>query len=182
MSIDKMFIEYTDRRYQALTAHQAQELKAAFVAGMEAMLKAHTYIDLDEFEGQSLKSLAESLKSTKDLKADVENLKTGLGKVVDHLALGLIPEVMEEQGFDTVKIEGVGRVQLASDIRCSVPAEHREDLKDWLHKNGHDSMVAETVNSSALKAFVKERMKEDKPWPEEFLKVHPFTRASVVKT
>lgn len=120
----------------------------------------------------------------KQLESKIDDLakdKNELQKVLDHLQFTVAPQMMEDQGIDRVTFEGVGRMQLKDDIYCSCPAANSDELKDWLVANGHAAMVNETVNSSSLKAFVKEQMKSGGAYPSGLLKITPFTKASVVK-
>lgn len=132
-------------------------------------------------EGKTLVELATLMSS---IKADLEAaavIKTGIQKQFDYLAFGLIPEMMDDEGIETLKITDVGRLQVTSDIRCACPAGNREKLAEWLRDHKHGALVQGTVNSSSLKAFVKEMIKEDGEYPKELLKIEAFSRASVVK-
>lgn len=154
-------------------------LKVA-TATMQAML---TPIP-DQFDYAQSLSLTDAAKLYSDLKSlaeEYDDVKKSLNNAVTLLSEVILPELMDEAGFDTVKVSGVGRIQLTSDIRCNVLAANREDLKEWLRKHGHASMISDTVNSSSLKAFIKEMIKEEKEWPKDCVKVHEFTKASVVK-
>lgn len=135
----------------------------------------------DEFESMSVPELAATLRELKTRLEEVGALKTELQKAYDFLSIDVLPDRMDEEGISTMKINGVGRLQSSSDIRCSCPAKNKIGLQEWLEEHGHGSMISATVNASTLKAFVKEMMKEGKEWPEELLTVHPYSRATVVK-
>lgn len=135
----------------------------------------------DEFDNMSVSELAAALRGLKSRLEEVGRLKTEIQKSYDFLSIDVLPERMDEDGIQTLKIKDVGRLQMSSDIRCAVPAANREDVKEWLNEHGHGSMVSETINASTLKAFVREMMKEDKEWPSDLLKVTPYSRATVVK-
>lgn len=135
-----------------------------------------------EFDEMSIPELAATLKGLKDNLEKVKALKTELQKSYDFLSIGVLPDRMDEEGIETLKITDVGRLQCSSDIRCSVPAANKHAVQVWLKDHGHASLVSETVNASTLKAMVKEMMKEGKDWPAELLKVEAYSRATVVKT
>ncbi len=135
----------------------------------------------DEYEQMSVSELAATLKNIKIRLEEATALKSQLQKSYDFLSIDILPERMDEDGIETLKIKDVGRLQMSSDIRCAVPAANREAVKEWLIEHGHESMVSETINSSTLKAFTREMMREGKEWPEKLLKVTPYSRASVVK-
>jgi hypothetical protein len=136
---------------------------------------------IDDFDKMSVSELAGNLRKLKSALEEIGELKTKIQKSYDFLSIDVLPERMDEEGIQTLKIKDVGRLQMSSDIRCTVPAANRDKVKDWLTENGHGSMVSETINASTLKAFVREMMKEDKEWPKELLKVTPYSRATVVK-
>jgi hypothetical protein len=99
----------------------------------------------------------------------------------DVLRLEAIPERMDADGVENMKVEGIGRVSLTADLLVSVRGGAKESLFGWFRDNGLSDMIQPTVNASTLKAFVKGRMKGGKSVPEEFLNVTPITRASITK-
>lgn len=137
--------------------------------------------ETEEYESMSLIDLAIQLKTLKNALEEVGDLKTAVQKAYDHLSMSIVPDRMDEEGIETTKFAGVGRLQCSSDLRCSVKAKNREPLKNWLIEHGHGALVSETINSSTLKAFVREQMKENKEIPTDLLDLSPFTKASVVK-
>lgn len=140
-----------------------------------------TSYEADEFESMSVPELAAALKALRERLDQVGAIKTEIQKAYDFLSIDVLPERMDEEGIQTLKIKDVGRLQASSDIRCTVPAKNKQAVQDWLEEHGHGSMISATVNASTLKAFVKEMMKEGKEWPEELLTVHLYSRATVVK-
>jgi len=161
-----------------LTPKEALEMLVAAVENYEC---PYDSIDEDSVQSFNLQELAAALRN---LKIDLDwqgSEKTRLQKKYDFLSISVIPEVMDELGVETMKITGVGRLQVASDINCTVPSANKEAVQQWLRDNGHESLVQETVNSSTFKAFIKERMKEGKEYPKDLIKVNPFSRATVVK-
>lgn len=136
---------------------------------------------METFGDMSLNELAIEFRKAKDELDRCAKIKTQAQKLHDFLAENIIPERMDDEGFDTVKIAGIGRLQVKSDIRCACPAAHRDELADWLRDHNHGALVSTTVNSSTLKAFVKEQMKEGKAYPENLLNITPYSKASIVK-
>lgn len=133
------------------------------------------------YDSMPVPLLAAELKRLREELDKFDAIKKEYQVAYDFLSISVLPERMEEEMIETLKVAGVGRLQSRSDIRCAVPAQNREAVKTWLVDNGHGSMIAETINSSTLKAFVREMMKEGKEWPEDLLSVTPYTRATVVK-
>lgn len=134
-----------------------------------------------DYSAYSLPELAAILKDIKIQLDEAGARKTELQKTYDYLSIEVIPDRMDDEGVDSMKVAGVGRLQTQSDIRCNVLAANKEPLQKWLTDNGHGSMIQDTINSSTLKAFIKERMKENLPYPSELLQISPYSRATVVK-
>lgn len=99
----------------------------------------------------------------------------------DVLRLEAIPERMDSDGVENMRVEGIGRVSLTADMFVSVKGGAKQGLYEWLDGHGLGDLVQPTVNASTLKAFVKRRMKEGKEVPTDFLNVTPVTRASITK-
>lgn len=135
----------------------------------------------EDMQQMSVMELAAYLRDLKDTIDEIKQVQSSMQKMYDFVSIAVLPERMDEEGIETVKVSGVGRLQLRSDIRCSTPAHNKEALHEWLRENGYESMIRPDVNSSTLKAFVKDCMKNGEPFPEELLTVHPYTRATVVK-
>lgn len=160
------------------TAKEALEMLSNAIENYECPFEQ---IDEEWCNGRSLQDLAAWMKAVKTEADIVGSDKTMLQKKYDFLSISVIPELMDESGIQTMKITDVGRLQVASDINCSVPAANKDLVRDWLVTNGHESLVQETINSSTFKAFIKERMKEQKEYPATLIKVTPYSRATIVK-
>lgn len=137
---------------------------------------------METFGDMSLTELAAEFQKAKDELDRCTKIKTQAQKLHDFLAENVIPERMDEEGFDTVKIAGIGRLQVKSDIRCVCPARNRDELAEWLRNHDHGTLVSTTVNASTLKAFVKEQMKEGGDYPDDLLTISPYSKASIVKS
>ena len=135
-----------------------------------------------EMAGLSLKDMAMRIKDLKNQIEDLAKQKAHLQAQYDFLTIEYVPDQMENIGIDTAKIDGIGRLQLSSDIYCTVPAGNVDALKEWFKERGLGSFINETINSSTLKAYVKGQMQNGKEYPKDLLKITPFSRATVVKT
>ncbi|PIZ29608.1 MAG: hypothetical protein COY40_06515 [Alphaproteobacteria bacterium CG_4_10_14_0_8_um_filter_53_9] len=139
--------------------------------------------------GLKLVNLAARMKMVEQLDGYLENLGKYLHAEYDILRMVLIPEAMERENLESpVNVAGVGRVSLTGDLFVSVGAAEPEVGKDyknefygWLRDNNLEDLITESVNASTLKAWVKGRIREAKPWPQDLLKVTPYTRASITK-
>lgn len=128
-------------------------------------------------------TLLEMVKKMRELEVQKEAASEELKIINAHydvLRLEVIPEKMDAEGIENIKIEGVGRVSLTADMFTAVT--NKVGLYDWFKTNNLADLIQETVNASTLKAFIKRRMKEAKPYPEDCVRVTPFTRASITKS
>lgn len=120
------------------------------------------------------------LRDLKEVHEALESLKSHVGKVYDFYRTAVVPARMEDAGVETVKISGVGRLGLTSDLNVSCP-DKIEAFK-WLEEIGSGDLIQDTVNASSLKAMLKRRLQSGEDIPEEIYVIKPFTRASITKS
>lgn len=134
-----------------------------------------------KYAGKTTLELIHAMAETKaDKESREEELKV-VNKEYDFLRLKAIPTKFEDEGIEVLKVEGVGRVSLTGDMYVSMIKPAFTQFKEWLRDHGSESLVVETINASTLKAAVKQWIKKGEEPPEQFLKVTPFTRASITK-
>lgn len=114
-----------------------------------------------------------------DLLATADTIKKELQKAHDFLAYSYIPGVMEEMGVENIRVVGVGTLYLSSDVRVSIPADHKQQAYDWLRDTNRASLIQQTVNASTLKAAVKQWMRKGESVPDDLFKVTPYTVARI---
>lgn len=181
-----------DRRFKAggsprkLEPEKAAEVKAAMTVIAEFYRGTGMNPELLD-EQANLKStiptldLLREFKAAKDLKEACDLLSKESGRLYDYLRLALVPERFEEDGISNMKVEGVGRVQLAGDLYAGIIKGNEERAFEWLGDNGRGDLVKQTVNSSSIKAVLKKMLTEGEEIPADLFKAEPFTRASIVK-
>jgi hypothetical protein len=125
--------------------------------------------------------LLREFKAAKDFKEACDLLSKESGRLYDYLRLALVPERFEEDGISNMKVDGVGRVQLAGDLYAGVIKGKEDQAFEWLDDNGRGDLVKKTVNSSSIKAVLKKMLESGEEIPAELFKAEPFTRASIVK-
>lgn len=119
-----------------------------------------------------------------EIKSKIEGLKSQqsvLQKEFDHLRLHRIPAMMDEMGIDSVNLTGIGRLSTQGALQASIIKDMRDEAYEWLENNGHGDLIKGTVNSSSLKALIKEQIKAGEQFPEELFNIHLFTMATVTK-
>ena len=104
-----------------------------------------------------------------------------MNKEIEDLSQRKIPELMENLQLKNATFEGIGRVQLASDLYASTREGQKEAVIQWLTDVGLEGLVTRTYNASSLKAVFRRMLAEGTDIPEEIFNVTPFVRASVVK-
>lgn len=131
------------------------------------------------YTNYTLQALAREMKDMQVQKEEAENALKRINAWYDVLRYEAIPTKMDDEGIENIRIEGIGRVGLTADMFVSV--KDKQGLFHWLEQEGMDDIIQPSVNSSTLKAFVKGRMKDNLPVPDEFLNITPVTRASITK-
>lgn len=155
--------------------------------------------------------LADLQQSLKRLDEAIEAYKTPAYNAYEAVRKQVLPVVMENAGIETVKVKGVGRVDLRSDIYASaikgavlsMPPLNEEgepiigelgpdgeptkekwepaNLHDWLCRSGASDLIQETVNAASLKALLRRRIDKGQDVPAELIKVTPYTFAVITK-
>ena len=126
-----------------------------------------------------LMEMVAAMKAAQEDKDTIEEMLKKVNARYDTLRLELIPNKMDETGIENIKIDGIGRVSLTGDMYIQVA--DKEAMYQWLDDHGFGDLIQSTVNSSTLKAFIKGRMKGGEECPE-WVKITPFTRASITKS
>lgn len=116
-------------------------------------------------------------RSLDDAKAEVSGLEAEtrfLGEVA-------IPEKFAEDGVKNMNVDGIGRINLRADIYASVKAGQKDAAYTWLGDIGAGDLIQPSVNSSTMKAFLKNRLKLAEDIPEDLFNVTPYTLAVITK-
>lgn len=135
-----------------------------------------------EYDKMTLVELVREMRNIQSAKESAEDVVKALNKRFDFLRITKIPQVMEDEGIQRLSVDGVGRVSLTADMHVSVKEGQKDAFYDWLRDNGREDLIQPTVNSSTLKATVKNMVKQGEEFPDQLLNVNPFTRASITKS
>lgn len=131
---------------------------------------------------KDLIKLAKCMKAVQDTRDRLKDELAVANAEFDVLRLEIIPAKMEEKGLENFSVADLGRVGLTADMYVSIKKECKDKFFAWLRKSKMGALIQEGVNSSTLKAFVKNRTLANKPVPKELLNVTPYTRASITKS
>jgi hypothetical protein len=135
----------------------------------------------EKYAGQKAIDTIRAMDNMREVIDDLDKRLTELNKEYDFLRHNLVPKLMEQEGIDSIRVEGVGRVSLTGDMYVRVLAEHRELVNRYFRDLGKASLITESINPSTLKATVKAMIRSGETFPEDLIKVTPFTRASITK-
>ncbi len=124
--------------------------------------------------------LAKRMRSLQGEKEELEESLKFVNLQLDEIRLRQIPDAMADAEIRTLTIEGVGRVQLATDVYASILPGKKQEAYSWFLENGYDGLVQPYVQPSTMKAAMKAAMKEGQFFPDDLFSVIPFVRASIV--
>jgi hypothetical protein len=134
-----------------------------------------------KYDGLSLAELAREMLRVKKEKERIDAASKEINKEYDFLRITKLPEQAETEGTRGAKYSGIGRLSFTSDMYVSVKAGCLPTVSRWLQDTGRGDLIIETVNSSSLKAVVKQAMVGGEEVPTDALNVSPFTRASITE-
>lgn len=127
----------------------------------------------------NLSEIGTVLRDLKEAHEALDRIKSAVGKVYDFYRTAVVPSRMEDEGVDSLKITGVGRLGLTSDLNVSWP--NKEAGMRWLEQIGSGDLITETVNAASLKAMLKRRLQSGEDIDSDIFDVKPFTRAAITK-
>lgn len=129
----------------------------------------------------TLRTMCARMKDLQDRKTALEDSLTEINKELDKIRTKEIPEAMEALELRNATFEGLGRVQLATDLYASTKEGKKEAAIQWLQDCGYENMIVETYNASSLKALFRRMIADGAEIPDDVFNVSPFIRASIVK-
>lgn len=93
-----------------------------------------------------------------------KSLTTDLHMTAQSILYNTLPILMEDQGIENVRIDGVGLVRIASELHASISKEEGAGgstaVMEWLEEIGQQGAITATVNSSTLSAIVRKRVEK----------------------
>ncbi len=134
------------------------------------------------FNNMNMQELAERFRELQNELKESKAVSSGIQKEFDYLRKSVLPDKMEELGFDTVNITDVGRISLRAELYASIVTDQKEAAFAWLAENGHGALIKDTVNASSLKAFMKEQLNLGEVFPEEMFNCTPYIMATLTKS
>jgi hypothetical protein len=130
---------------------------------------------------ESLRNLCVEMKALQNKAAALKDQATEIRIPLDALRMKHIPEMMESLQLKTATFAGLGRVQVASDLRASTRKGMKPMAMQWLRDQELDGMISEIYNATSMKALLRRMIVDGVEIPEDIFNVVPFSRASIVK-
>lgn len=135
-----------------------------------------------DLQGKSVSQLAAAQYK---LKLQIEETKAKQAKLqnkYDYLRKELLPDTMEDLDLENLAVRNVGRVNLRPELYVSIVKGMKKEAHLWLQVHGHESLVKPEVNSSTLKAFVREQIKAGVELPDTIFNITPYMMAAITKS
>lgn len=77
--------------------------------------------------------------------------------LLDAVDKGVLPKLFDDNDLDLVRVPELAR-SFYPTTKYSAKTIDKEKLMDWLRQEGQEELISETVNSSTLAGFLKDRM------------------------
>lgn len=118
----------------------------------------------------SLPELIESMFSLRNTLKEIDDFRATIQEQYDLLRRRRIPSMMEDNHIENININGI-KVRIGDELFISIPSEERDNAYKWLELHGYADLITNTINSSTLKAWAKESIKEGQHIPENMFKI-----------
>lgn len=129
----------------------------------------------EELEKKGLSELVQLFRGAKDDLERVKEEQATAQEFYDMLRFDVLPKKMEEADMTATTITTEDgeklKVRVQDELYASVLAERRDAAYSWLEENGYGDLIKPTVNSSTLKAFAKEQLKDGAGLPDELFNI-----------
>lgn len=116
----------------------------------------------------------------RQVNAIIKTAREALTEIEEKFSREYVPDTMRAQGIKTIHLEGIGRVTI--NHRWSASMLDKERGMQWLRDTDNGSLIIETVNSSTLASFAREKMEEEGvDLPNDIFKVGQMAYTSITK-
>lgn len=108
-----------------------------------------------DFKESGLPQKVRVYHETRALYEKMDTLRKDVYHMLNHVEKVLLPEAMDSEGVDSIKMPELGRTYYVQ-TRFSATVKDKQRLFEWLRDTGNEDYIEETVNSSKLTALCKE--------------------------
>ena len=168
-------------------APDIKELKEA-EKKIEEIKKLLTKIDLalDDLKDLGprdvLAPVATHYKNMVDLENEIEASRLRVYHMKEGFQFHVLPKLFHEASVNTVKTLNGYTMTMSDDLFVSIPVDRKSDAYDWLQENGLGDIIQSTVNSSTLRAAMKNILKDGVVVPEDVFKLNILNKYKLVKS
>lgn len=161
--------------------------RAEVAAAMNGQAEDSAVVERKNRYRDKYKAIREPIELVKEMDR-VRGIKDALDEKLkevnaayDVLRIEMVPTLFDDLGLENLRVADLGRVSLTADVFTSIKKEKKTDFFKWLKKRRQGDLIQPIINSSTLRAWVKEQYKKGVELPEGMLNVTPYTRASITK-
>ncbi len=122
-------------------------------------------------------------KALVDLENVLEELRLKAYHMKNFYQMRVLPDLFMNASTKTTKTLNGYTVSWTTDKSVSIPKDAKDGAYQWLVDNGLGDLITSTVNSSTLKATLKEWDRQNKPMPpEDLFTINDLPKYSVTKS
>jgi len=142
------------------------------------------------FDMEGSKTLSDQIKKLQDKNNEIlameEKLKE-LNREADKLSQEVIPTMMQEMNYSTLKLSDGSAVEIKPFVYASIPADKKDDAYNWLRENELGDIIKNEVSvafgkNEDAKAQQYANLAQGQGYePSQKLKVEPSTLRAMVR-
>jgi len=142
------------------------------------------------FDMEGSKALSDQIKKLQDKNNEIlameEKLKE-LNREADKLSQEVIPTMMQEMNYSTLKLNDGSAVEVKPFVYASIPADKKDDAYNWLRENELGDIIKNEVSvafgkNEDAKAQQYANLAQGQGYePSQKLKVEPSTLRAMVR-
>ena len=126
-----------------------------------------------------IQEISESYIIARTVLAEAKSAEAEAQKAFDKIRKQELPDLLEELGVESMRVKGIGTVSLATDAYTSLKKENKPAGFKWLKDNGYGDVIKDDVNSSTMKALLKDLVRQGIEFPDDIFTFTPFTYAKI---
>jgi len=118
-----------------------------------------------------------------DVENEIDSARLKAYHLKNKYQMRILPDLFIQSSTSKTSTLNGYTVSMSQDFSISIPKDCKHAAYEWLKDNGLGDIITTTVNSSTLKATLKEWDNQNKPMPpDDLIKVSQIPKYSVVKS
>lgn len=125
----------------------------------------------------------ELIRKMNELRSQIDALEAQLKPLNRHhnfLRMIKIPAKFDDEGVSLIRVDGVGRCNLTTDLFARVDSTRTEEAYQWLRDTGHGDVIKPSIHPSTFKALCKAMLVNGEEYPDTF-RIVPYSKAVITK-